>query len=506
VLVLAALLAALIAGALVEADRPAGAQAQPATATAVVGSAPAGRALPGGFVGLSFEYSALPLYTGAGAVDPVLVRLIANLVPGQSPVLRIGGDSTDTTWWPVPGIRRPPVVDYNIDRSWLHDAAGLALALRARLVVGINLAIDSPALAAAEARALIAGIGRKSIAALEVGNEPDLYTIFPAYRNARGQLAHVRGRGYDFAVFMRQFTAVRRALPRLALAGPALGGLPWAGRLASFIAGQPGVTLATMHLYPLLGCTAPPGSPLFPTVAHLLSDASTTGLAEGAAPSARLAHRHGLAFRVDELNSVTCGGTAGISNTFASALWMLDTLFAFDQAGVDGVNVHMFPGALYAPFALSESGGSWTAWVRPDYYAMLMFARAAPPGSRLLPVTSSASGSVKVWATLARDGTIRVVLINWGTSPIPLQLSAPRGASGAAAMQQLLAPRLGATSGVTLAGQSFDPSTATGVLTGTPSTSTVPPAVGPYAPPGVTDYTITLPGASATMLTWNPRG
>ena len=53
--------------------------------------------MPPGFVGVSLEYSALHLYTGRdpNAINPVLVQLLRNLAPGQSPVLRIGGNSSD---------------------------------------------------------------------------------------------------------------------------------------------------------------------------------------------------------------------------------------------------------------------------------------------------------------------------------------------------------------------------------------------------------------------------
>src|SRR5579859_5949417 len=64
-----------------------------------------GRAVPPGFVGLSFEYGHLFPYTGTdpAAVNPVLVRLIGDLDPGGGFVLRVGGDSTDWSWWPKIG-------------------------------------------------------------------------------------------------------------------------------------------------------------------------------------------------------------------------------------------------------------------------------------------------------------------------------------------------------------------------------------------------------------------
>ena len=100
-------------------------------------------------------------------------------------------------------------------------------ARRTELILGINLAINNPRLAGAEAQALVGGIGRQSISALEIGNEPNLYTLFPTYRSAKGKLIHVRGASYDFAVFARQFAATERAMPALPIAGPALGGPAW---------------------------------------------------------------------------------------------------------------------------------------------------------------------------------------------------------------------------------------------------------------------------------------
>jgi hypothetical protein len=56
-----------------------------------------GRPVPAGFVGLSLEYRSLLSYLGTdpSTINPVFVRLLRALTPGQAPVLRIGGDSTD---------------------------------------------------------------------------------------------------------------------------------------------------------------------------------------------------------------------------------------------------------------------------------------------------------------------------------------------------------------------------------------------------------------------------
>jgi hypothetical protein len=87
---------------------------------ASVGSSPTGQAMPPGFVGVSLEYSALHVYTGRNplAVNPVLVQLLKGLAPGQSPVLRIGGNSADASWWPIRGTVPPPGARYAPRRLW----------------------------------------------------------------------------------------------------------------------------------------------------------------------------------------------------------------------------------------------------------------------------------------------------------------------------------------------------------------------------------------------------
>jgi len=169
-----------------------------------------------------------------------------------------------------------------------------------------------------------------------------------------------------------------------------------------------------------------------------------------------------------------------VSDTFASALWMLDTLFSMASVGVDGVNVHSLPGAAYEPFTFTRAGGRWRGSVRPDYYGMLMFAQAFPPGARLLPVRAPA-GPVKVWAT-----TTGVVLINKDSRAheVVLTVALPR-----ARIEWLRAPSAGATTGVTLGGIAVRP---TGVLP-TPRLQPVSREHG--------RYWIDLPPASAALLT-----
>jgi hypothetical protein len=453
--------------------------------------------VPQGFLGLSIEYPALEPYAGSdpSSLDPVFEQLVRNLAPGQAPVLRIGGNSADRTWWPVAGVNRPPGVTFDLTRQWLAVTRALAQRLGAHLILGVNLEQDSPQLAAAEARALINGVGPQAVRALELGNEPDLYAAFPWYRSGNhGVLG--RPRGYDEAAFSRDFAGFTGVLPHVALAGPSLSGMMWTRDLGEFLAAEPHLGLVTLHRYPLQVCLTPRTSARYPTIARLLSSASSTGLADSFAPYVALARAHGLSLRVDELNTVSCGVDPSVSKSFASALWALNTLFGLASVGVSGVNVHTFPGAGYELFKISHEGGQWRAAVSPEYYGMLMFAQATPAGSHLLSVSPTGVPGVNVWATRATDGTVRVVLTNVGARNHEIAVRMP-GKFKDATLVRLTAPSASSTSGVTLGGQSFGAETSSGRLAGAAVSASVTSTDGRYE--------VEVPTASAAMLVLTPH-
>ncbi len=453
--------------------------------------------VPRGFLGLSIEYPALEAYAGSdpSALDPVFEQLVRNLAPGQAPILRIGGNSADRTWWPAAGVSRPAGVTFDLTRQWLEVTRALAQTLGAHLILGINLEQDSPQLAGAEGRELVNGVGPQAVRALELGNEPDLYPAVPWYRSA-GHAVLGRPKSYDEAAFTRDFAGFTGALPGVPLAGPSLSGMMWTRDLGQFLAAEPHLGLVTLHRYPLQVCLTPRTSARYPTIARLLSPATSTDLADSFAPYVALARAHGLSLRVDELNTVSCGADPAVSKSFASALWALNTLFGLARVGVSGVNVHTFPGAGYELFKISRQSGQWRAVVSPEYYGMLMFAEATPPGSHLLSVSPTGIRGVNVWATRATDGTVRVVLTNEDSTAHELAVRMPGKFKGAT-LARLTAPSPSASSGVTLGGQSFGAQTSTGRLAGRPDSAPVATAQGRYA--------VSLPAASAAMLVLSPR-
>jgi hypothetical protein len=194
--------------------------------------------------------------------------------------------------------------------------------------------------------------------------------------------------------------------------------------------------------------------------------------------------------RIDEMNTVSCGTAPGVSDAYVSALWALDALFQMARVGVDGVNIHSYPGAPYDLFRFSHALGVWTGSVAPEYYGLLMFAQAAPAGSRLLQPSARNASRIRAWATRGTDGRLRVTLINVGSRTRAVVLHA---AGATATVERLRAPGLGARHGVTLGGQSFGAHTRTGRLAGKPRIERIAASSGRFV--------FTLPGDSAALIT-----
>jgi hypothetical protein len=335
-------------------------------------------------------------------------------------------------------------------------------------------------------------IGRSRIDAFELGNEPELYGSRPWYMTRSGLEAYGRPSNWWFPTLNADYGHIAPALGHVPLAGPTIGAGSWMADLSAFLTSEPRVRVVTLHRYPLQNCSVGPDSPNYPTINHLLSQTASLGLANSLAPYVTIAHAHNLPLRSDEMNTVSCGYSHGVSNAFGSALWSLDALFQMAAVGVDGVNIHSYSGAGDQLFSFTRAHMHWRGTVAPEYYGLLMFAQAAPRGARLLPVTGATS-TMRAWATGSPKGGTRVLLIN--DEPTYAQTITLRvhGDRGSATVEQLQAPSVHATGKVTLAGQSFARNTTTGTLTGRRVESRL------YRAGGV--YTVRLRPASAALLT-----
>jgi hypothetical protein len=205
----------------------------------------------------------------------------------------------------------------------------------------------------------------------------------------------------------------------------------------------------------------------------------------------KAAAAHGKPLRVDEINGITCGGKAGLSNSFGEALWALNVLPALWQAGVQGVNIQSIYGDLNQVIHANHSRSGWRVSVQPEYYGLRAFAEAAPAGARLLQISHPGLAHFFQFAVRAPDGSERVVLTNVGSAARSVGVSAS-GTHGPGSLSLLSAKSLSATGGVTFAGQHLSPST--GLLAGMPQTTRLRPNAN-----GV--YAVQVPAHAAAILT-----
>ena len=394
-----------------------------------------GLPLPPSFFGLSIEWMELPEYERFLPAFARILRLWR--VTGDGPqVIRIGGDSSDVTYWQPGRIARPPGA-FLLTPGFFEQAAELIRQADLRVILDLNLRNSLPALEAGLAREAEATLPHGSIIGFQVGNEPDRY--------------HAGYTPKTYSVLLRAYAAALAPVaPGVAILGPAVtnvnANLGWLRDVARDSGSA--VTELDGHRY-MLGGKDSPRTRFYPTIARMLSTRMTRGLAESVRPAILLANRFHKPFRLDELGSANSGGRAGVSNTFATALWAPDALFSLWAVGLQALNMHIRTHRINGPLELTRHGFV----ARPLFYGMALFARTVSPDARLLPLRVHAAPvyHLSAWAVRVATGAVHVLLMDKGGVAANVRLTL--GTSGPVEVERMLAPSVAATRGVTLAGQ-----------------------------------------------------
>jgi hypothetical protein len=404
--------------------------------------------VPPGFQGVSLEARQVPALAADGSALRAAFGLIR--APGTPLRLRIGGETADEAWWE--GLREAPRPGtFPVGAAWLRSLGTLARLVPSRVTVTTNLAADAPVPESGFAQAARAAMPRGALGGVEIGNEPDLYSIQSRLDPERPMSPDHEPWtfGYSPSRYEPEFQAYEHALwaklPGVPLEGPdtTSSALPW---LYAAI-GQHGrsIQVIGVHRYPLSYCL-PRRDPSYPSPARLLSNRSTTSLANSLSPAVRVAAAVHARVVVSEFNAVSCPRrhTGAVAGSFATALWGLDALFSFVRVGVSATEWHVRPQASNAPFGLTTRGIE----PRPELYAMALFASLDAPGSRLLDTWSVHRGSsqVKVWA-VSRHHQLTVLLINKTHHASTVSLSFGHRPAPALRMRRLLATPGGARYG-----------------------------------------------------------
>lgn len=437
-----------------------------------------GATIPADFLGFSYEKSSLT-ESHFRANNTEMLNLLKNLGSG---VLRFGGNQVELTYWsrsetPPPSKTKTTSTKkiQTIGPVALDNLYAFAKQSGWRVLHGLNLGANDPAMAADEA-AYALKVGGPMVLAFEVGNEPDFY---PRHE--------LRATNYGYAEYRTEAQAEQRAIlaksPNALLAGPAT--TKFCDWLPGFLTDFKGtIALATSHYYSLSSKSKDPRSANFATITNLLNPATRKSgmpMIEDHQKASRAAN---IPFRLAECNTVSGGGTEGVSDVFASTLWGIDFLFDVAERGVAGINFHgSFKDRGYTAFCFNNNHYH----AHPLYYSMLLFHQAAK--GRVVPVECQSTANVTAHAVLGEDHKLRVVLVNKDLSQ-PVVVSVVSGSPRVKAeVIRLTAPAITAKEGITLAGSAVRENG-----TWIPQSSEPVSCVN-----GV--FEVSLPAASAAMLT-----
>ncbi len=492
----------------------------------VVGKTPASPPIRAGFVGVTTEFWDMFKEVGTNPAQPdtAFEQVLKNLAPDGGLDLRIGGETADWTWWPVPGMVRPPWARWTLTPTWMAVAKKLLEDLHAHLIIGINMEADNPVVATTEVNAIKAGIGPSVPTTFELGNEPELYPKWPYYITKAGQVVFGRPQNYSFPQITSEWDRFAAQLGRIRLAGVGYSSYRALPYVPQFLHASPELSLLTLHTYALTPQHCQQGGQLQESSLFDLNSLQKLAWEVGAWTT--VGRQHKVPVRVDEINAVTCGGLANFSDTMGPSLWALNILPLYAQTGVTGVNFETRPNTaqnLIQPIAppptattptattptttipttttptattpttttptATQSG--WQVAVQPEYYGMLAFAQLTPPGSRILNITTTLPNGLLAWAVQTPRHIIHIVVTNITSNPKRVAVQAV-GATGSATTEALGTPAGGLTTaaGVALGGQTISPQT--GLLSGHQTRSRVAQRNGMYS--------VTVAPASATIL------
>ena len=419
-----------------------GATARPATVSVTVLTAHPGKAVPRAYLGLSFEATALPQIASFGERGN-LVALLRSLGPG---LLRFGGVTADTRIaWSDAATPAPAWTSRVIRASDMRALRRLAERSGWGVLLTVGLVHYEPRAAAREVAAAARALG-PWLVAVEVGNEPDAYGSHK-----------VRPASWSYAAYDAEVRSYRHAIaaltPRVALAGPGVSGSHVYTEWGPLEASSERPLLLTGHHYPL-GCRQVPP----PSIARLLS--GEIRRLEGTSLSRYMAvtRTSGIPFRMDEANSVSCGGRAGISNAFAAALWASSYITRTMAAGVAGINFQANPVNClgYTPICASDpqrlAAGVLSA--QPLWYALLLTRGLVGDTPLHTTVSAPRHPNVTVSALRSPTGALHLVIVDGDPPGSPAAALRVRvGARyDAASVLLLSAPAPDATTGVRLGG------------------------------------------------------
>jgi hypothetical protein len=411
-------------------------QGQPVDATLRIRDDVVIASIPSDFIGLSFETLQLndPHYFSAW--DKALVGLFRRLT--RHGILRIGGNTSEYSQWMPNGKPSEGQTDVPVGRLFnnipptyitpetLRELHGFLRATGWKLIYGLNLGTGTPEQAAAEAEAVTREMG-SDLVALQIGNEPDLFS------------SNGLRTTYTFEDFFKEwkafYTAIKSRVPKAIIAGPD-SCWDWVPNFVERIS-KKDVHFLSSHFY----YSGPPTDPKV-KIDSLLSGNGWYDY--NIDRDMKASRKIGLPFRNTECNSCYRGGKAGVSDTFASALWSAEFCLMNASRGAVGVTFHGGVTPIYTEIAGDPQKG-FTA--RPDYYGILFADQFV--GSTLVACDFDPHGlNASAYAAKKGSRTLVAIFNKDRTRDLEVYLDS----RGDGEVWRLSAPALDSKSGVSVAG------------------------------------------------------
>ena len=297
-----------------------------------------GPIVPRDFLGLSYETQQLETNRFFTASNRPLVDAFRGL--SASGILRIGGNTSEFSWWKERSDDRAPQREtrgnragqprsdlvYAVTPAAIDALDGFLRATGWRCIYGLNLGNAVHANIAREAVYVQRRLGQRLVA-FAIGNEPDLF---------EGRL---RPKKWSAENYLEEWVLAARAVmgaaPRARFILPDLSHkIEWLKEIAQrwpTIKNPPAIEALSHHYY-VGGARDPYMKP-----ARLLSAAPVLAHGRTASEAARAI---GTKWRMTEGNSAFHGGKPGVSDSFVAALWAADYLLALMSLGYSGANLH----------------------------------------------------------------------------------------------------------------------------------------------------------------------
>jgi hypothetical protein len=445
----------------------------------------------GGFFGFSVEFSVLNQVLGKNSsyLQVPFLNLMSNLAKRSGSVrIRVGGNTQDTATLvdslpdgkilskDLTGVTNPtqtPPLVFTSDIMYMM--ANISKMVNVRWYMGIPFNDTS------NFRLGIAQVGQAILGdyliGLQAGNEPDLY-VKHGHRNASYGPYDYFG---EFGALVAAMNDTADNKNRDLLIGPNIATGDWTpemvwntGFQTSYSANL--AALAVEH-YPTDNCfaqfgigTPRTGQEMF---SSYLNHTSGQLIVAPYLNSTNIAQSVGKPFLMLETNTASCGGFAGLSDSFGAALWGLDYALTMAFSNFSTALFHVGgQSVFYNPFTPPPTNQStfhqWT--IGPIYYSSLVMAEVLGSSnqSQVLDLNANGGNIFTPGYAIYENGTpMRVALFNYMTDPTGAndytatisigggQTGQNNGTPGQVKVKYLVAPSVSTKANYTWAGQTF---------------------------------------------------